>query len=135
MTQIQSSMAKRWIIVLFLVCPLLAKAQQVPFPVADQDLSRFAWEMFIYTNQPYDGGHPLWESWATISDVFGDPGKEPVWIGRFHRESGQQSIRQLEFVDEQSSAPSVRLPQLHEQDVRLKSGTFRYIWQHHLWNL
>lgn len=135
MSQNQFSMTKGWIIVLLLVCPLLVKAQQVPFPVADQDFSRFAWEMFIYANQPYDGGHPLWESWATISDVFGDPGKEPIWVGRFHRESRQQPIRQLEFIDGQSNDPSGCRPQIHAQDVRLNGGTFLYIRQHYLWNL
>lgn len=131
----QSCMNKGWIFVLLLVCPLLANAQQIPFPVADQDLSRFAWEMFIYVNQPYDG-HPFWESWATVSDVFGNPAAKPVWVGGFHRESEGHSITQLDLIGKPANqfAP-VCQRQTGEQDVRLNSGAFHYISQYHLWYL
>lgn len=145
MTTKQLLTVKGWIILVFVICPLLAKSQQLPLPPVPNDFHRFAWEMFIYVNQPSDG-HLFWESWATPSDVFVPPGKQPVWVGHYHTKGVRQSILQLElvgskfknkgFVDEQSHENiGACIPEPGDQDVRLNNRTFAYIVGSVLWTV
>lgn len=140
MTRRQVLIAKGWIIVVFVICPFLGKSQQLPLPSVPNDFDRFAWEMFIYVNQPSDG-HLFWESWATPSDVFVQPGEKPRWIGRYHTEGGRQPILQLDLLASQfkskDSVPNgtACIPETGDQDVRLNFRTLEYIARNSLWTV
>jgi hypothetical protein len=100
------------------------------------DFYRFAWEMFIYVNQPYDRGL-YWESWATVEDVF-NPMAKHERIGHSHMDIPQQSIVQLDFIGAQppeNTRGCQKTPEIAEQDVRLNDKTVQYINAYELWNL
>ena len=131
-----------WIVAMAFVCPALSEGQAIAAPKSGGESSEFAWRLFIYVNQSFGQGRVLWQDWATINDVFGDPKRKPHWSERSHEPFTHEPILQLALLPASLQKPpesAGALPACSidatEQDVRLNRDTVSFIADHELWYL